>query len=289
MPANTDGYAAVAATRPFPDWNVVTTRDNDPRARYDALGVATNKRFSRGLTFDLSYTLARHLSDAGGAVPQNFAAENGATTLDLFRGDADYGDVPFTRRHRFVGTFLYELPIGQSRHYLTNVGRGLDLLVGGWDVTGVLLLQSGPFLTPFFGNGDPSGTGTTTRGFTSTQRPDVVGDGNLENPTVGAYFDQSAFERPANNIGRFGNAGVGILRGPGTSVFSMTLGKRFAISGRSQLRTEIAFSNLFDIENLDVNPGSLNITSSSFSRITSTQTVDQAGPRTVQFSLRYSF
>ncbi len=287
--ANTQGYAAVASTRPFPDWNVVTTRDNDPRARYHAIGAAASKRFSRGASFDVSYTLAKHESDASGTVPQNFAAENGATTVDLFRGDADYGPVPFTRRHRFVGTFLYELPIGRSRTYMSDIGRGLDALVGGWDVTGVLLLQSGPFLTPFFSNGDPSGTGTTVRGFTSAQRPDAAGDGNLDNPTVAAYFDQSAFTRPANNIGRFGNAPVGTLIGPGTSVFSMTLGKRIALAGRTHIRGEIAFSNLFNVENLDVNPSTLNITSSSFSRVTATQTVDQAGPRTIQFSLRVTF
>jgi hypothetical protein len=92
-------------------------------------------------------------------VPTSFAAENGATTLDLFRGDSDYGNVAYTRRHRFVSTFLYELPFGRNRHFGGDISRGLDMLVGGWDVTGVTLLQSGPFLTPFFSNGDPSGTG----------------------------------------------------------------------------------------------------------------------------------
>ena len=59
-------------------------------------------------------------------MPTAFAAENGATTLDLFRGDADYGNVAFTRRHRFVSTFLYELPFGRSRRFVTDIGRGLD-------------------------------------------------------------------------------------------------------------------------------------------------------------------
>jgi hypothetical protein len=49
----------------------------------------------------------------------------------------------------------------------------------------------------------------------------------------------------------------------------------------------MAFSNLFNIENLDI--PNTNVTSSAFGRVTATQTVDQAGPRTVQFSLRYSF
>jgi hypothetical protein len=285
--ANTRGYDAVKYTRPFPDWNVVTTRANDPRSQYHALGLALNKRLSDGLTFDTSYTLARHRSDAGGAVPTAFPEENGATTLDLFRGDADYGNVAFTRRHRFVGTFVYELPFGRGRRVATDVGRGLDLLVGGWDVTGVLLLHSGPFLTPFFSNGDPSGTGTTSRGFTATQRPDRVGDGTLEDPTAERYFDRDAFVRPTDNIGRFGTAGVGILEGPGTRVFSMTVGKAFATGGATRLRAEVAFSNLFNIENWDV--PNTNVTSSAFGRITATQKVDQAGPRTIQFSLRYLF
>ena len=50
-------------------------------------------------------------------MPSAFAAENGATTADFFRGDADYGNVAFTRRHRFVSTFLYELPIGRGRRW----------------------------------------------------------------------------------------------------------------------------------------------------------------------------
>jgi Carboxypeptidase regulatory-like domain/TonB dependent receptor len=286
--ANTRGYAAVSQTRPFLDWNVVTTRDNGPRSRYDGLGLELNKRFSNSIALNTSYTLARHLSDAGGAVPTAFATENGATTVDLFRGDADYGNVAFTRRHRFVSTFLYELPIGRSRRWLSDVGPALDALLGGWDATGVLLLQSGPFLTASFSNGDPSGTGTTVRGFTATQRPDAVADGRLANPTAEMYFDRNAFVRPGDNIGRFGNAEVGTLIGPGTKTFSMTLGKNITLRQSSHVRLEFAFSNLFNIENLDI-PSQLAITSSAFGRINATQTVDQAGPRTVQMSLRYRF
>jgi hypothetical protein len=285
--SNTLGYDAVRNTRPFLDWNVVTTRANDPRSRYDALGMALTRRISEGLTFDASYTLARHLSDAGGTVPTNFAAENGATTADLFRGDADYGNVGFTRRHRFVSTFLYELPFGRGRRFANDIGRGLDVLVGGWDLTGITLVQSGPFLTPSFSTTDPSGTGATIRGFTATQRPDQISDGNVDNPAVDAYFNRAAFVIPAPNIGRFGNAEVGSLVGPGTRVFSMTLGKSFATGGTSRVRFEMAFSNLFNLENLDI--PNTNVASSAFGRVTNTQTVDQAGPRTIQFSLRYSF
>jgi hypothetical protein len=283
---NTAGYAAVRNTRPFPDWNVVTTRDNGAQSRYDALGVELSKRLSQGLAVNSSYTLAKNIADHGGAVPGNFTGENGATTLNLFRGDSDLGNEPFTRRHRFVSTFYWELPFGRGGS--ASKSRAVDLVAGGWDLTGIFLVQSGPFLTPSFSNADPSGTGTTVRGFTATQRPDCVGNGQLANPTADKYFDVNAFVRPAANIGRFGDCRAGILVGPGTTTFSLTVGKAFAFTGTSRVRFEASFANLFNIENLDI-PGSMSITSSAFGRITQTQSVDQAGPRTVQFSLRFMF
>jgi hypothetical protein len=108
--SNTRGYAALANTRPFQDWNVVASRDNGAHSRYDGLHTEVTRRFSKGLTLDGSYALGRQLSDAAGAVPLDFPAENGPSLLDRFRGpEDDYGPVPFTRRHRFVATFLYEL------------------------------------------------------------------------------------------------------------------------------------------------------------------------------------
>jgi hypothetical protein len=285
---NTQGYAALVNTRPFQDWNVVASRDNGAHSRYDGLQSEITRRLSKGFTLDASYTLARQLSDAAGAVPSDFPTENGPSLLNTFRGpEEDYGPMPFTRRHRFVGTFLYQLPFGRGRTFGGSMGRGLDLVAGGWDVAGVALLQSGPFLTPSFTSGDPSGTGANVRGFTSTTRPDQTGDGNLADPTVNRFFDRTAFVIPANNIGRFGNAAVGSLIGPKTKVLSMTVGKSVSLAGTSRLRFEAAFSNLFNTENLGLPNRS--VQSAQFGLITATQTVDQAAPRTVQFSLRYSF
>jgi len=285
---NTQGYPALANTRPFRDWNVVASRDNGAHSRYDGLQVELTRRLSKGLTLDGSYTRARHLADAGGAVPSDFPGENGPSLLNTFRGpNDDYGPVPFTRRHRLVATFLYELPFGRGRTFGGDVGPAFDLLAGGWDLAGVVLAQSGPFLTPFFTGGDPGGIGANARGFTSTTRPDQSGSGTIDTPTVDRFFDRAAFVIPPNNIGRLGNASVGSLIGPKSRAFSMTVGKSFAIAGPQRLRFEAAFSNLFDIENLGL--PNRNVRLGTFGRITDTQSVDQAGPRTVQFSLRYSF
>ena len=106
------------------------------------------------------------------------------------------------------------------------------------------------------------------------------------------HFNPAAFAVPASNIGRFGNCKVGILQGPGTRAFSMSLGKDFKFNERWKLHYEAQFSNLFNITNLGIpntrfaNGGALN---TSFGRITSTQQGEQAGPRTIQMALRISF
>jgi hypothetical protein len=285
---NTRGYDAVKGSRPFPNFNAVLTRDNGPSAKYNAFTAEVSKRFSAGLSFQNSYTLAKNLSNALGPAPGAFSAENGPTTLNNFDIASDYGDVVFTRRHRFVSTFLWELPVGRGRRFAGDISGFADQLIGGWQIAGITLLQSGPFLTPTFTGTDPSGTGVLVRGVTTTQRPDRTGNGNLSNPTAERFFDRTAFVAPANNIGRFGDAGVGILEGPGTKVFSMSLAKRFSLGERGSLRYEATFSNLFNHTNLDV-PSTLNISSPNFGRITRTQPVDNAGPRTIQMSLRLSF
>ena len=106
---------------------------------------------------------------------------------------------------------------------------------------------------------------------------------------LAAYFDRAAFVRPANNIGRFGNAGVGTLIGPGHQRLLDDAGQGVPLAGRTRASAvEIAFSNLFNIENLDVTRAPQHHVE-RFRRVTSTQTVDQAGPRTIQFSLRVAF
>src|SRR5262249_13542169 len=275
---NTLGYAAVKDTRPYKDWNVVTTRDNGPRINYNAGTLDVTKRFSNRVAFDFSYTLAYSKGNQDGAVPSGYGPENGTTTLDRYDIERNYGNVPYTRRHRFVGTFLWQLPFGHGP------------VLGGWETNGIFVAQSGPYLTPFYNNSaDPSGTGANVRGFTGADRPDFsgTGDGSVANPTADHWLDRGAFAVPANNIARCGDVPVSPLTGPGTWVFSLTLAKNFNFGQTQRVRFEASAANLFNHLNLGV--PDTNIGSSSFGRITSTQTRDQAGPRTVQLSLRYSF
>jgi hypothetical protein len=268
-------------------------------ADYNAFLVEVNRRFAQGLTFQSSYTLAFNKTNALGSAPNTLtpngerfpdrAGDNGTNSLNRFDLSADYGDAIFTRRHRFVGSFLYDLPFGRGKTFFNASGRAVDLALGGWKITGIVLLQSGPFLTPTFTGTDPSGTNPGLRSASSFMRPDCVAgaDPLAENPTRDQWFNPAAFSRPANIIGRFGNCGVGIMEGPGTKNVSMSVGKRFALTERIGLLYEAQVSNVFNITNLG-NPNT-QITNASFGRITSTQPVEQAGPRTIQMTLRVTF
>jgi hypothetical protein len=123
----------------------------------------------------------------------------------------------------------------------------------------------------------------------SQQRPDCVAGktGYESNPTTSLYFDPTAFTVPASNIGQFGTCGSGILQGPGTATFSMSAGKSFALTERISLRYEAQFANLFNVLNKDVPV--MNVGSSGFGSISQSQTVEQAGPRSIQMTLRLSF
>jgi hypothetical protein len=266
--------------------------------KYEALSLELNKRFSSGLTFSNNYTFAKNITNAlgtapNGAVPLGGQIDNGNNVEDWYNIAMDTGNAYYTPRHRFVSTFVYNLPVGRGQKFAGSISRAANLLVGGWAVTGVTLLQSGPWLTPYFptSTADPSGTNPSQRSV-KQQRPDCVSGktGYLSNPTTADYFDSTAFAIPASNIGRYGNCGVGILEGPGTATFSVSAGKTFQITERIGVRYEAQFANLFNILNKDV--PNMNVRASNFGQITESQPVglgQQAGPRTIQMMLRLRF
>jgi hypothetical protein len=95
-----------------------------------------------------------------------------------------------------------------------------------------------------------------------------------------------SFSIPGNNIGCFGNAGGGTLAGPGTTAFSMSVGKSFSLTERVAFHYEAQFANLFNIENYSA--PSMNLRS-DFGKISALQSVEQGGPRTIQMTLRLFF
>lgn len=288
--------------RPFPNWNVVYTRANGAVSNYNAFQAELNRRFSDGVAFTSTYTLAKNLADNGGPTPGGFAGETGGgRAADTFNRRAEYGNVYATRRHRWISTAVFELPVGSGRRFMSTANPVVDGVLGGWQLAGIFLLQSGPYLTPSYSGIDPSGTGS---GFLHPQHPDQVGDPAISDPTRDLWFNTGAFVCPGQSesttcriginprtdlapIGRFGNAGVGIVEGPGTIATSLGLTKTFALPSRASLEAGISFTNVLNHINL-ADP-IMNVGNRNFGRITGVRGSDLGGARTGQVSLRLRF
>ena len=166
VPANTIGYnntdpappasgacisddgSLIADHRPYPCWSIIQSVTNAAESNYNSGTVEISRHSGKALTFDASYTFTRDLSNAGGATPSAFAVAGGTFLTDRFNPGLDYGNVIYDREHRFLATYLYDLPFGHGQRWLSS-GSALNRFVGDWQLGGVTILQSGPFLTPY--------------------------------------------------------------------------------------------------------------------------------------------
>jgi hypothetical protein len=284
IPANTFGFTSAAAQAmvPYPGFSSIANEINGGRSNYNAVTFSANRRFSKGLWFQASYAIAKNLSDQGGANPTAFASESGGTITDRFNPGLDYGNVAYTRRHRFQANFLYQTSLQGHNAILRQA-------VGGWEVAGVLTFETGPFLTVTTSGADPAGTGSaSTAG--GTVRADIVpGVSTIPvNQGPGLWVNPAAYAVPANNIGRYGNSPIGSVLGPGTQAVSLSLFRSIPISERFKMRIGVSAANALNHANYAV-PASLVLGNAQFGAITSMQPVEAGGPRALQLTGRLTF
>ena len=292
--------------RPWTNWDMVHMLSNNAGANYQALQAEVNHHARGGLSFQTSYTLAKNLTNAEGTAQliPGFPYEAGATYTNRFDHRGDRGNDFADRRHRVLLTGLYKLPIGNGRALLGNSGRITNAIVGNWQLSTITLLQTGPFLTPIEAiTDDPANIGVESpvAGCHETAtRPDRVGNPNKSHRTPSNYFNNAALVRaygvnyptgadPAHvNLGRDGNAGVGILKGPGTIAVAAGLAKEISLGGGKSLRFESTFTNLPNHVNWA--PPAIDFSNpSTFGTTSSAQTAENAGNRTGQLALRLDF
>lgn len=271
------GAGSVASRRPFPAFGPITTVGSNANSIYHGLEVRLEKRFSNGLSFLSSYTYSKAIDDSSaefgnnsdGNFPQNsnnLAGERGLSNFDA--------------RHRWVLSYIYELPFGPKRKYLGDTTGVAGKLLEGWQLNGIWQFQSGQPYTPIIA---PDNSNTGEGG--GTDRPDLIGNPNAsggtcpQTHTTTCWVNPAAFQVAA--AGTFGNAGRGSLIGPGLKEIDFSLFKNTAITeGRTvQLRAE--FFNIANHPNFE-NP--LRTLGPTFGQI------QAAGPsRQIQFGLRFIF
>jgi len=248
---------------------------------YNALEASLNQRLSHGLQVQLSYTFSKDLAT-------DLTSTTGANGGNGLVGDQSnflrrYGPDNFNRPHRFVASFVYQLP--GPKNSTSALGR----LVGGWAVSGVSIVQSGHPLTL-----------TTQSPFNAfgmaMDFPEIVPGCTIANPgsvesNLTKYFNPKCFT-PLPKIGPdplttgFGNAGVGIVNGPRQVNTDLAVIKKIAVrwpveTANVEFRSE--FFNAF-------NHPQFNDPDTSFSSPTFGHILAAAvNPRVIQFALKFSF
>jgi hypothetical protein len=232
--------------------------------------LRVRKRLRHGLSLGGTYVYSKSIDNAssigGGAT---VVAQN---DLDI---NAERGLSSFDQRHRFVADYLYELPFGKDKKWLTSPGAPQRIL-GGFSVSGNVTLASGfPFSPQFFGRSID-----LTRGVTGSARPDLTGQSiQLDNPTIQQWFNTDAFSAPA---GVFGTAGRNIIIGPGTVQFDMALSKSIQVKEMQSMEVRLSATNVFN---------TVHFTSidSTFGSPTFGQVVGAGAMRKAQLTARYRF
>jgi hypothetical protein len=265
----TPGAGAIQQRRPFPFFGGITLRDPGGNASYNAFTAKAEKRFSRGLTFLLSYTWSHAIDDGAGTLNDGAGAFRNHYNIALERGNSQYD-----LRHNFVGSFVFDLPFGRGRAFGSQLHPVANAILGGWQLGGILFMRSGePFSVTV--SGDVANMGTTNYA-------NRISNGNLPSSqrTIDRWFDTSAFAGPAQFT--IGNAGRNILYGPGSTSMDLKIGKNWIFAERMRLEYRLEMFNFTNTPNFGTPNGTLN--NAQVARIDSA-----ADPRRVQMGLKLVF
>ena len=215
--------------------NISTWAQLDERnmSNYHSLQVKLTKRYAYGLTALLAYTFSRSLDYGGSAASGGGAVGNPQTVTNLKAG---YGPSGFDQMNRFVGSFTYELPFGHGRKFVQS---GIaSSIVGGWEFDGIITLASGLPFTVTLNNGV---------NFGAPSWPNRIASGTLSNPQPSLWFNTAAFVAPPFNT--YGNSARGVLYGPSTSNWDLSLQRQFRIIERLSMRLRMDAFNAFNTPN----------------------------------------
>jgi len=278
-----DGHLQVVpgSALPFPDWGRMRTRTNVARSWYNGVTASVNRRYSRGLLFQGSYTYGRSRDTWSGGLIGSSDFDNGAgSATNYFHPDSEIGPSSFDTRHTLVFNAVYQLPFGRGQ------SGGAKQLIAGWQVGVIANYASGIPFTPFIGY-DYAGDGSSDP---NPQKPDWAPGFNADNAITGDpnnWFNALAFVLPPK--GEYGTVGRNTLRGPDLKVVDLSIFKNTPVGGRNvQFRLEIF--NLFNRANF-ATPNSAALFNADGTRIPNATNIIRTttSSRQVQLGLKFVF
>jgi hypothetical protein len=263
--------------KPYPKYTTVSLyRNNVGTTIYNGVYAKLEQRFTRGLSYLVSYTRSVLKDDASSVFDASILTGPVANfpVADSFNRklERDYsnGDIP----HVFVASGVWDIPFGAGR--ASQPGGLVGVLVNDWTLSGVVTLQSGMPLavTQTTNNNAFAGFGT--------QRPNLVGDPTLpsDKRSVNRWFNTAAFvPAPAFTLGTSSRNPV---RGPGYRNLDLALMRSFPLRGKRALE--------FRAEMFNVTNAAQFLAPNTVAGSAAFGTITAAGdPRVVQLALKFTF
>jgi outer membrane receptor protein involved in Fe transport len=309
---------AVLPTPPCCTTDVGNYFGNDSSSHYESLEAKINQRFSNGLQFQAFYTFS-HSNTFD-------SSDDGYYTISP---KLEYGPDPYNRNHVFVFTSVYELPFGRGKRFMGGIGRAMDFVVGGWQLSNTLNWSSGLPWTASIGEcGEIADTGPCRPNLVPGQSPGIqegphtVTSGCATGGECGLYYftpvaalaypltaadnglDSCTFARPVSGgfslpaCGTIGNAGHNTFVGPRAFFSDLSLSKNFKITERLSAQFRFDAYNVFNHPVLAFNSNQGNLcvdcsTNSDAGRIDNIEGDSSPGSpigmRQLEFGLRVRF
>ncbi len=265
--------------RPFPQYSDVQAfRTPYGFSIYHGGTMKADKRFSNGLTFLVAYTWSKLIDDVSTTV--NFLGQQSARQNAYDRA-SERSISSQDIRHRFVTSFVYDLPVGKGKHFGKDMHPAANWVVGGWQFNGIVTFQSG---TPIIVNQGANNVGI----FNPTQRPTWNGtDSNLTGSKTDKllqWFDRSDFSITPAFV--FGNTArvMPNLRQDGQKNFDLSLFKNnYFNEGKWNVQFRAEFFNAFNRVQFSGPNGTVD--NSAFGTVSG----QANGPRQIQLAIKLVF
>lgn len=264
--------------------------DSNDISRYNALEFILKRRFNRGVSFQVGYTLSkskdsRSFDPTFTTVSRGNAQSASSTPFDINDRSLNFAPSDFDRRHALQATYVYELPFGRGKSFGSGIPRALDYVIGGWQLAGNLVWAAGNPFTVYSGRNTFSNVVQSTADCTGCTRNigQVVQEGSPG--TTNFLFSaatRALFSTPA--AGTNGNTGRNFFLRPNYFQTDLAVSKKLRMTERFNLDLRLEISNL--LNNVAFDNPTATISLSTFGRLRDTVI---SGSRKMQLGIKLNF
>ncbi|HET6177073.1 MAG TPA: TonB-dependent receptor [Candidatus Sulfotelmatobacter sp.] len=209
----------------------------------NAASIRLRKRLSNGFSIGGIYTYSKSIDNASSIGSGGASTGAASVAQNALDPSAERGLSSFNQTHKLTADYLWELPFGHDKHWLT-ANTPLRAIFGDWQWSGDFTIASGlPFTPRFLGDSQEINRGTN-----GTLRPDVIPGQSvsISNPSIAEWFNTAAFALPT---GTYGDARRNSIIGPGSRIFDMAFTKVIPLKESRTLEFRAQASNIFNIAN----------------------------------------